>query len=275
MIFALQYYVGDLEQTMALARLVADNEPRYRDDVLFALVCQPGTPVDALTRATIDHCGLKFPIEHVVSPLGAQGHPEGCTALFAGTAMNYHELWRAGELQHDSICMLDGGDGVPLHCDWISMMIREHEETTLGRGKLITGTPYFLGTCPLHVNPNAVFDLSVFDKTKISMDVPRYDGTLATHFDIYHRREMIENASLSSIVRTDWRGGGEMASPDLLRERSRQSVWLHGYKDANLHWLCREHLLSNHQPPEIVRYDLESLRQHEAVRRDYEESYGQ
>jgi hypothetical protein len=274
-IFAFQYYEGDLEQTMSLARLIADNEPRYRRDVLFSLVCQPGTPVDALTMATIEHCRLKFAVEHVVSPLGAKGHPEGCTALFAGTGMHYHELWRAGELEHDAICMLDGGDGIPLHRNWISIVIREHELTTLGHKKLITGTPYFLGTCPLHLNPNAVFEFSVFDKTKILTDVPKHDGTLSTHFDIYHRQEMIDNAYLSSIVRTDWRGGGEKATAELLVERSRRAVWLHGYKDANLHWLCREHLLANDETPEICHYELESLRQHEAVRRSYEESCGQ
>jgi hypothetical protein len=258
MIFALQYYEGDLEQTMTLARLIADNEPRYRKDVTFSLVCPPRTPVDALTRATIEYCGLKFAVEHVVSPLGAKEHPEGGTALFAGTAMHYHELWRSGELKQDAICMLDGGDGVPLHSDWISIMIREHERTTLKNKKLITGTPYFHETCPLHVNPNAIFEFSIFDKTDIVRDVPRYDGTLATHFNIYHRQAMLENASLSSIIHTDWRDGGEKASLKLLLDRSRHSVWLHGFKDTNLHWLCREHLLANDKTPEIMSYSLES-----------------
>ncbi len=275
MIIALQYYEGDLEPTMSLARLIADNEPEYRKDVMLALVCQPGTPITPITWATIEHCSLKLPVEHVVSPLGAKGHPEGCTALFAGTAMHFHELWRAGELKHDSILMIDGGDGIPLHHDWINIVMKAHETTTLALKKSITGTPYFLGTCPLHLNPNAVFDFSVFDNTNIIRDVPKYDGTLGTHFDIYHRKAMLENAGLSSIIRTDWRGGGEKASLELLQDRSRRSVWLHGYKDQNLHWLCRDHLLTNDRIPNIIQFDLESLRQHDSVRRSYEESCGQ
>lgn len=275
MIIALQCYEGDLAETLSLLRLLADNEPHYRNDVTVSLACQPGTPITDLAKASLAHASLKFPVEHITSPLGAKGHPEGCTALFAGTVMHYHKLWRAGKLKHDALFMLDGGDGVPLHRDWIAIVMKEHEITTLGHQKLITGTPYFLGTCPLHVNPNAIFEFSTFDVTKISTDVPKYDGTLNTHFDIYHRAEMLENASLSSIVRTDWRGGGEKATRELFQERSLRSVWLHGYKDANLHWLCREHLLANDRPPEIIRYDLDALHHHESVRRSYEESCGQ
>ena len=271
MIVALQFCEADLEPSMELARLVADLEPRPRDDVQLALVYQPGTPATSLVTRTLDHCSLKFEVELVESPLGASGHPEGCTALWAGTCRHYFEKYQTGNSRHSRIFTLDGGDGIPLHPDWISVVLAEHE-LTLQRGKLISGTPYFLGTCPLHVNPNAVFELDVFNKTRLLTDVPRYDGTLLTHFDVYHRSEMLDHAELSSLVRTDWRGGGQPATRDLLLERSRESVWLHGYKDPDLRWIARDHLAYNLPRPQIKHYDLPSLRTHEAVRRSYEDS---
>jgi len=269
MIVALQYWEGDLSQAMSLARLLADIEASPRSDVLLSLVCQPGTPMTRLVEKTIAHCSRKFAVEHVVSPLGAEGHPEGCAHLWAGTMRYYYEEYRRGGYPHEAIMTLDGGDGVPLHRDWIDVVMGEHAET-VSRGKSITGSPYWLGGCPLHVNPNAVFQFSVLEKTSFLTDVPRHDGTLLTHFDIYHRREMLANASLSTIVHTDWRGGGNKISKGLMVERAGRSAWLHGYKDEDLFWVAREHLGDDPERPNLGRYDLGELYFQESLRRSSE-----
>lgn len=289
MIIALQCYQnpddgqGDLPQAMTLARLLADLEPEPRNDVLLALAYQPGTPRPPLVERTVAHCRRTFSVVELVSEFGARGHPEGCTALWLGTTSHCHRMIAAGH-HVDPACLydactphgrslltLDGGDGVPLHRDWLDRMIALHLET-LSRGKLITGTPYFQGGCPLHVNPNAVFELAVFDRTNFLADVPSYDGTVMTNFDVYHREEMLAHASLSSAVRTDWRGGGRRATRELLLERSREAIWLHGYRDADLYWTAREHLASRPAPPQIKRYDMDRLRLGERIQRDYEEA---
>lgn len=279
MIVALQYHEGDLDRTTSLCRLLADLEPVPRNDVLLALVCQPDTPRTELVARTVAHCRRRFPVEEVVSEFGAVGHPEGCTALWRGTASHFFREYRMETFPENyltdtkhagALLMLDGGDGVPLHQYWLNMMIELHCES-LRRGKLITGTPYFMGECPLHVNPNAVFELEVFYETKLLTDVPKYDGTVMTNFDVYHREEMLARASLSSAVRTDWQGGGRPATRDLLLDRSTRSLWLHGYKDEGLYWLAREHLASRPAPPQICHYDLEQLRLQERVRRSFEE----
>jgi hypothetical protein len=272
MIVALQYHEGDLERTMSLARLLADIEPSPRTDVLLALVCQPGTPRTELVSRTVSHCRRRFSVTEVISEFGALGHPEGCTALWRGTASHFynkHKIDLRGPM--GALLMLDGGDGVPLHPNWLDLLINHHCQT-LASGKLITGTPYFMGTCPLHVNPNAVFQLDVFGKTPLLDEMPKYDGTVMTNFDIYHREEMLKHASLSSIIRTDWHGGGQPATLELLRERSERSVWLHGYKDENLYWLTRKHLASRPAPPLIYNYTLKQLRLQESVRRSFEKA---
>lgn len=270
MIVALMFCQTDATETMQLARLLADIEPVPRDDVLLALVRQPDVPMTPLIERTARHCSQKFRVENTVSPLFAEGHPEGCTALWTGTCQHYHERFLKGQLGgHLSLLTLDGGDGVPLCADWIDRFMEEHDRS-VERGHLITASPYFVDRCPLHVNPNGVFELDVFSKTHL-LEPPTYDGTLKTHFDIYHREEMLEHAGLSSIVRTDWHGQGEKATRELLLDRSKESIWLHGYKDADLRWLGREHLASAPAPSQVKHYELADMRQHELLRRSYEE----
>jgi hypothetical protein len=279
MILALQYYDGDLDRTMSLARLLADIEPRPRTDILLALVCQPGTPRPEIVTRTIAHCRRKLCVTEVVSEFGASGYPAACNALWRGTVSHfYREYASTGSDvdpgRHSSILTLDGGDGVPLHNDWIDRMISAHLYT-LRQGKLITSTPYFLGTCPLHMNPNAVFHLDVFARTRLLDEAPTYaDPKWANFaFDVYHRAEMLEHACPSSVVHTDWHGGGLPASLNLLRDRSLRSLWLHGYKDGNLYRITREHLVNQPPPPRIHYHEIDQLLRQEKLRRSFEKTH--
>ena len=267
MIVALQYYEGDQQRAFSLARLLADIEPSPRDDVLLALVCQPDTPPSEAADFTIRYCALKFPVIHVVSHRGAIGHPEGCGQLWAGTMEHFNGLSKQKLTPHDSILTLDGSDGVPLHLNWLNLMIEEHSRT-LASGKLISGSPYNLWDCPLHVNPNAIFHLSILDRCPSLRTIPKPNGTLFTHFDIYHRRAMLNNASLSSLVRTDWHGAGNSMSLELIRDRSSEAIWLHGYKDESLYEIARQHLF-NHGPVNLnlKRYRLPDLDMAETCRK--------
>jgi hypothetical protein len=262
MIVALQYYGGDLERTVELAGLLADVEPVPRSDVLLAFVCQPDTPSSSIMDDAVSYCSKKFPVDKICSKRGDHGHPRACTALWTGTMEFFHEYYPG-----EAAATLDGGDGVPLHLDWLSLLMAEHART-ISAGKLVTGSPYYFGGCPLHVNPNAVFQLSVWDVEPSLRTTPAYDGTLLTHFDVYHRRAMLTNASLSSVVHTDWRGGGNVLSGDLLRSRAARSLWLHGYKDDDLCAVARWYFDGgNTVRPEFQRYDLDYLYLQEALSR--------
>ena len=260
MIVALQYYENDRERTLALARLLADIEPIRRSDVLLMLISQPDTPIVDLTTKTLQHCARKFEVAHVASKRGDHGHPVACTALWTG-AMEYFRK----HYPNEAVFMVDGNDGVPLHLDWIAKLQAEHDRT-LEQGLLITGTPYWLGGCPLHVNPNAVFQMSVLEKEPSLLKPPVYDGTLLTHFDIYHRQAMLRNTSLSTVVRTDWQGAGNKISVKLMTARASEAVWLHGYKDDELYWTTRKFLYGTPAPLELKRFNLTQLRLEESIR---------
>jgi hypothetical protein len=261
MIIAPQYFSGDLERTMSLARLLADIEPDYRSDVQIMFFCQPDTEMTPLVEKTIEHCARRFPVSHVKSKRGDHGHPKACTALWTGAMEYLHE-----HHPDEAAFMIDGNDGVPLHLDWIDLMLAEHGNT-LAHGKLITGTPYWLGGCPLLVNPNAVFQVSALKAEPSLLIPPEYDGTILTHFDIYHRQAMLRQTSLSTVVRTDWHGEFKPICLETMKARASEAIWLHGFKDDNLYWMTRQYLYGNDTVrPVLQRFDLETLYREEAVR---------
>lgn len=262
---ALQYFREDHERTLTLAQLLADVEPAPRDDLLLALICRPDTPPSKYDGLALRHCEKKFPTVMITSPRNTCTWPESCGDLWAGTIDHFSRSFEDGTSKHHSIFTVDGGDGVPLHQNWINLLSAEHDRT-ISSGKLITGTPSKLGYSPLHVNPNMISHLSIWQKVPSLRTTPRSDGTILTHFDIYHRRAMLTSASLSSVVLTDWRGDGHEIDLELMQLKSRKSVWLHGYKDDSLYEVTREHLSSpNLPPPTLERYQLGQLHTLEAA----------
>jgi hypothetical protein len=266
MIIAIQYYEGDRERSFSLARLLADLETDYRSDVLLALVAQHGTPASYSTDMTLCYCAKKFPVAHFISDRSGSGYPYVCGLMWLATMEHFSCLHDHGLVPHDAIFTVDGGDGVPLHYDWINMLKAEHE-VTLASGKSITGTPYSLGGCPLHINPNMAMELKTWKEVPLLHEIPNpsmncLSGTnLLLHYDIYHRRETVKRTNLSSVVRTDWQGGGRYVTPKLMRVLAGHSIWLHGYKDESLYEVAREHLFSGEKIPlSLFRFDLTELR---------------
>jgi hypothetical protein len=242
MIIALQYCDRDLAKTMRLARLLADLEPGYRTDALLGLVCQPGTPRPRLVDETVEHCSLKFRVEHAVSRHGAPGWADGSGQLWRGTVEHFHDLWRRGATSHSSIATLDGGDGVPLHNNWLDLFITEHEITHRA-GKMVSGLLNLDVPEHAHVNGNMIVDLELWEKYPSVRDTPLGASPAEWYkcWDTYHARVFLGNARPSTIVCNHWNRRG--ATKKIMDEAAKTSAWLHGYKDDRLHDLARERLL--------------------------------
>ena len=246
MILGLQYYEGDLKRTMKLARLLSDIEPKPRADVQLALVCQPDTPTTQLVLDTITHCQTKFKVEHHVSKYGALGWADGSGQLWRGTMEHFHSLWKSGQTPHHSIFTLDGGDGVPLHNNWLDLLIAEHTKTNAA-SKLVTGVrmicpSHWIQKYPTHINGNMVLELSILDDHPELLLTPLGARLEAQNtWDMYHANTFLELASSSTVVHSDWNHTG--ATPWLFKEHSQNSIWLHGWKDEALCDLARDYLL--------------------------------
>lgn len=222
MILALQYSEGDLERSMALARLLADIEPTSRCDVLLALVTDSSTPVSSLVEETTSHCEEKFPVVRATLRRAVRGWPQGPNHLWAGTMTTFSELAKEGEVRHNSIFTFDGGDGVPLHRDWIDLVAEEHARTHR-IGLLVSATPGIDTINRDHVQGNMVIDLAAWDRVPSLRFCPDDDG-----WDCFHTPALTPHSSLSSLVRNDWRT--DVVDPSLFALHARKHVWWHGIK---------------------------------------------
>lgn len=242
MILALQYYNGDRAQAFKLAQLLADLEPRYRDDVVLALVCQPDTTIDEVTEEVLLHCRERFPTTHVVSKYGAQGWADGSGQLWRGVMTHFSKLRREHLIPDASIFTFDGGDGVPLHCNWIDLMVEQHE-ITRSRGKMVSGTLCLDVPAHPNINGNMILDFELWEKYPSLHDTPLGASTAEwwKTWDTYHAPVFIANASPSSIVCNHWNRRG--VNEAILRATSAESIWLHGYKDTNFCDVVRSYLL--------------------------------
>jgi len=73
---------------------------------------------------------------------------------------------------------------------------------------------------------------------------------------------------MSTVVRTDWQGGGNKISVELMNLRAHEAIWLHGYKDPELYRTTKRHLLTNQATrPTLTRFELSHLQFEESVRR--------
>ena len=244
MIVALQYCERDLTKTMRLARLLADLEPRRRTDVLLGLVCQPDTPRLPLVDETVEYCARKIPVEFVVSAYGAQGWADGSGQLWRGTVTHFHDLKQQGRIAHHSIATLDGGDGVPLHNNWLDLLIAEHD-VTLQSGKLVSGLLNLDKPEHVHINGNMILELELLDRCPSIRDIPLGASPAEYHkcWDIYHAKDFLANARPSTVVCNHW--NHRKVTKAIMDSAASSSIWLHGYKDEYLHDTARERLLVN------------------------------
>ena len=249
MILALQYYEGDLTPAMRLARLLADLEPMPRTDVILGLVCQPGTPYSSEVKNTVSYCSEKFTVVPVTSEFGASGWGDGSGQLWRGTMSHFSRERR----DHSSIFTFDGADGVPLHNNWLDLLIAEHARTR-SHGKRVSGFLNLDLPAYPHIHGNMALDFSVWEDYPYLRDTPK--GTSSSPagasidkilgiWDIYHARTFLFNARASTVVCNRWNQRG--FTKKIMSELSKTSVWLHGYKDDYLQDVASEVLLRDLQ----------------------------
>lgn len=230
LIIAIQYWAGDEERAMRLARLIADIEPKRRDDVAIAFCRRFDMEVEsALLWQTWLHVAKKFPVLKLRSRREGVGHPEGCNELWSGVMDQLSTQWRAGNLWAHSVFTCEA-DGVPLRSDWVDKLAYIHRRT-LEAGKRITGP--------------------------IMQQYPHLNGSLVSHFSLWFDRPSLHRTPAdqswdmfhSHVILCEGRGdpwiknvyGGSKWSPESLRNMARETAWLCSQKDDSaLEWAERE-----------------------------------
>lgn len=228
-ILALQFWPGDEARALRLAQLIADIEPRRRDDVTFAFCRRFDMPEESAEAwKTRLHVGHKFGTIAIRSEREGVGHPDGCNELWAGTMDKLAALWRAGHLPRHSVFTLEA-DGVPLRADWIDRLISAHERT-LSLGKRVTGA--YMDSYP-HINGSLIAHLSLwFDRPSLHVT------PTGQAWDLFHAAVLRSEAEPTTWM---WNIYGACAwSPHSLETMSKGAAWLSSQKDDSaLAWAER------------------------------------
>lgn len=226
LVTALQYWKGDEEQALMLARLLADIEKVPTDEMLLVLSRRGDCELSPEARQTQLYCSQKFATMCIQSPRGETGHPDGCFGLWAGTAMKLYELWQRGAIPWFAgrTVFLAEADGGPLQPGWRRRIVESHDMTLKGN-KRVTGA--IMERPFLHVNGNFVMDLSLIADYPALMKCPS-----KVAWDLHHAPILVREARSSYVIRNeyetrDW-------TPGALRPLGREAAWLHGCKDDSL-----------------------------------------
>ena len=134
----LQFWKGDKRRALDLARLLADIEPRRRDDVAFVFARQSNCPMDAEIHEAQLYVGMKFPRFDLETEVDETKHYPGiCFDPWASAATQLSDGYYGGRLPYSSAFFFEA-DGCPLSATWIDELKKAHAETLL-LGKRVTG----------------------------------------------------------------------------------------------------------------------------------------
>lgn len=149
LLLALQFYHRDQPQAMKVARLIADLEPRFKDNADFLFSARFDCPHDT---ETVKYVSKKFKTFTFTNRRRATGWPFGPNELWFGTMDHVYSMNEARRMPLYKAILTFEGDSVPTIPHWIN---RLSEGWDAARPAKIVGA---LQSSPgPHVNGNAMF----------------------------------------------------------------------------------------------------------------------
>lgn len=251
LVVALQFYTGDWYKAMKLARLLADLEERRRENVTLVFVRTSECTGAKVIGEVVRRCSEVFFSEELVIYPDTPARrarwehlnqwPVGPNVLLQGAVEHFLGM----DPRWTTFFSVDGGDSVPLHRDWLDILLADHQGT-VDAGLQVTGNVRRDGLGRWHVNGNMVVERSFFagHPEVAVMPEPREP------YDMYYAPAYLSAGRGSSVLRCEWQKWG--LRPERIAEVARESAWLHGYKDGNLVEMAREFLESPHPAPVLV-----------------------
>lgn len=182
-VVALQFWEGDKEKAMHLARLIADIEPVKNELVDFAFFARFDTTHDEETVARV---ARKFNVWKMQCTREMKGWPDGCNAmaldLMHQANMRSHREWR----QVKAVYLIES-DVLPMRRDWLVRLTKEWD-IAAAAGKLLMGSWYPFHSPVGHVNGNMFVDPNIMSLIKGLQGCPpgrAWDTEFAPKFEPY------------------------------------------------------------------------------------------
>ncbi len=237
----LQFWQRDKRQAHKLARMLADLEPTFRDDVGFFFARQENvTPAQADPEFwnLMLYVGKKFPVTELETHVdNTKSYPGICFDPWASACHKLADLYYEGKMPYGNAFFFEP-DGCPMGVDWIDRLKKAHEETLL-RGKRITGPLMRYGGVDRlhapggHINGTMVMNLSCWVDHPSLHRCPPGDA-----YDVFHGLVLWHEANFSNIIANYF--GGLGMSEALFWTHHMESAWMTSIKDgSHHHWAQR------------------------------------
>lgn len=230
-LLALQFWEGDKEQAMKVAKLIADLEPRMSERADFLFVSRFDCPHD---MESIGYVARKFKVRHHVSRRRATGWPFGPNELWFETMQYVYEHTVADKRTPDYKAVLTfEADAAPLCPNWIPMLSDAFDQS---RPANVVGA--LLKYPGPHVNGNALFscdqNFSHWIARQVTGCTPHggWDYVLAPRFKEWGWADC-------KLMRSWWQT--PTLTPEAFAQLQEQGVaFLHGIKDDSTLRFVRE-----------------------------------
>jgi hypothetical protein len=241
-LLALQFWHGDKEQAMKVARLIADLEPRHSERVDFLFVARFDTTHD---MDTVKHVAAKFNVKTFINRhRRGVGWPFGCNDLWFGCMDHIYTEREAGHMPDYKFILTLEADSSPLRRDWILRLEEFWDKARVKVcGPMIPHGPPESGH--KHINGNAMFsgdmDFLRLVSRKIGGCNPAggWDWLLAPRF-------MKLGWANCPLMRSHWRApNATEGGVYTLQENG--VVFLHGVKDDSVLSYIRKTALGQHE----------------------------
>jgi hypothetical protein len=236
LLLVLQYWKGDRDQAMALARFIADLQPFKCANADFLFVARFDCPHD---MDAINYVSKKFNVSHYVSKRRGTGWPNGCNDLWFGAMEWVQSMMAERRIPAYKAIFTFEADGVPLSPNWINQFsadwdaeAKKHETFVFG-AQLEAPGPHINGNAMVSGHP--AFLHWVVRKVGGAPPNAGWDYVLYRDFKKW-------GAWNYPKLRSYW-GSKTFTRAGFANELSAGTVWLHGIKDNSLLEMARKKFL--------------------------------
>lgn len=220
-VLCMQYWEGDKQRALSVARLIADLHPEKDNGFKFMFTRRfDATPVD---DETLRYVGRKFDILTHQCRRKEVGWPAGCNGVASDMFMLAQEKLNRGEWKNVSAVWLLESDILPLKSNWLYLIADEWKRAREAN-KLIMGAWSEHHSPVGHINGNMLFHPSLCDR------VPGLEGS-APHigWDVYHAMRLSRHWWKSDQMLNLYRGQN-VSTGDLYGPNTNYA-FVHGIKD--------------------------------------------
>ena len=233
----IQFWKDDEAEALALARLLADIEPSFREDTILVFARRFDLPSSPELWKTRLYCGQKFGVRSIQSKREGTGHPAGCFGVWAGAMEILYDQYSRGSFPYANVFTVEP-DGCPARKDWIDELKRAHNKT-LAAGRRVTGA---IWPEPMeHVNGSLCMHLSCWGDHPSLSRCPEKEA-----WDVFHSRTILAETSPSNAIVNLY--GVEKVSAGVFGTIGLTSCWISSCKDGSAQKCARESLATTAEP---------------------------